>query len=1320
MTEAQDITPTLGADFLVCGIEGQRCAVLNVLRERKVSAVTEGLVLLGQQTIKVPSVLHDTGATDHNYISPDLFVKLKTFVSQSDIRSIKGAVLLGDASTTKPIDTEIRLLVRFWDPGGMAHQGTAWFQVFKTGHDMIIGFPTIVDTFLDLMVALLRDGAERRAEQRDAGEILFDALSHIIDLGDGNIPRSADLIPAWSHPLQEAEEEAELYIPVNFEAALYFLSVSPEEAVSDFIALLDTHVSKEFKEAENIIELLSKTHIKQFIPDNWEGIRGIPLLELDWIEETVGSLRSVLQSRPVNPRLFADAAKEFQRLRTYHYRESKSPVASPLVIAPKATAPYIRFCGDYSVKINKHIRVPHGYIPRVEHEIERIKRYKVFADLDLTTAFHQVKLGPVTSARLSVVTPWGQFEPVFMPEGVAPASIVLQDVMRKLFEDFSEWTIVMFDNILIMADDFRDLYDKCKIFLKRCEERNVILKMAKSFIGFREVKFFGYHITSDHFELGEDRKDVIRRLPFPNTVKATQSFLGVGIFFQKFVPHYATKVAPMYDMTKQNFIWDEKTWKYDYRGAFEDAKKAILDALKLYFPDYNLRWIMRTDASNFGVGGVLLQVFIDKDGNNILQPIGFVSKKFSEQASQWATIQQECFGIYFTVNKFAYYVRGKFFELETDHANLQWMENSDTPMIVRMRVYIQGFVHYMRHIPKAHNILADWWSRTQLSEVSTLNFLLWLCCANEVSAFSFILSHHGIEGSAGETLSILQEATIWSVENIENEVTDQNEAISKIREAFKAVHNGRLGHHGARRTWLALNESFPGHSISFEVVRDLVMSCPVCQKDRLRMANSIKPMYRSIKQENFRKAIGIDHVTITPADEDGNNVLTVVVNLFNGLARMYPYKTISAENTAISIFKYQCAHGLFDEIHTDPGIDFKAKLTSELEKYLGVTHVFSLVDRHQSNGVERVIQEILRHIRALVYEERLIAKWSQFPVLSIIEYIVNTTPLSERGGYTAYQLTFGTADQLYYVFKEAVQNSSSLKWPDLVAQLDENIRTVRDASRKYQQALINERTLKAGEIHNSFQKGDFITLKTEGMRKSKLTPKFRGPYEVIQQIKNDVECRHLSTGAVDFLDVEKVQLFDSSREDAIEAANWDADSYRVAGIKAWRGDVWHRTTMEFLVVYADGDELWMRFNTDSNNISKTSIFEDYCRSKPELYVLVYTIVQAQKIRRDRNKERITTLKPGDVFYLDLRSYGWLWYRNLGLIDADTKTYVTECYVLEFASKETKVFIEDRTLNIEFWYRNFDVTCHAYRRDLSRGEVLVDSKLLVDFPQILKR
>ena len=76
-------------------------------------------------------------------------------------------------------------------------------------------------------------------------------------------------------------------------------------------------------------------------------------------------------------------------------------------------------------------------------------------------------------------------------------------------------------------------------------------------------------------------------------------------------------------------------------------------------------------------------------------------------------------------------------------------------------------------------------------------------------------------------------------------------------------------------------------------------------------------------------------------------------------------------------------------------------------KYLGLeTHVVSLVDRHESNGVERVIREILRHLSALVNEERTRSRWARKTTIKCIEFILNNSQLSEKGNYTAYTLMY--------------------------------------------------------------------------------------------------------------------------------------------------------------------------------------------------------------------------------------------------------------------------------------------------------------------------
>jgi hypothetical protein len=137
------------------------------------------------------------------------------------------------------------------------------------------------------------------------------------------------------------------------------------------------------------------------------------------------------------------------------YVDSYSPIASPLVVAPKATKPFIRLCGDYRW-VNQYKKTAQYYIPHVMKELEMAAGYSYFIDLDLTNAFHQIVLSKETNEILSVTTPWGLKRPVFLPEGVAPASGILQRMVMALFEDFSDWMVRLFDNVLVLCDSFDD------------------------------------------------------------------------------------------------------------------------------------------------------------------------------------------------------------------------------------------------------------------------------------------------------------------------------------------------------------------------------------------------------------------------------------------------------------------------------------------------------------------------------------------------------------------------------------------------------------------------------------------------------------------------------------------------------------------------------------------------------------------------------------------------------------------------------------------------------------------------------------------------
>ena len=69
---------------------------------------------------------------------------------------------------------------------------------------------------------------------------------------------------------------------------------------------------------------------------------------------------------------------------------------------------------------------------------------------------------------------------------------------------------------------------------------------------------------------------------------------------------------------------------------------------------------------------------------------------------------------------------------------------------------------------------------------------------------------------------------------------------------------------------------------------------------------------------------------------------------------------------------------------------------------------------------------------------------------------------------------------------------------------------------------------------NRYRPGDFVLLPPTKLA----SPSYTGPFEVIQQTKNDVECRHLvmgNIGSCAFL----MKLFTGTHEEAYKAAPLD-------------------------------------------------------------------------------------------------------------------------------------------------------------------------------------
>ena len=1135
-----------------------------------------------------------------------------------------------------------------------------------------------------------------------------------------------DLRRPWQELLERApEEDATPFVGMFGELpmdprSLAFMETSIDEARAEYLREISTRpvvaspaptptagssdapakspkrgrFAPEMYDVPGFVEFLRDVAIKIFVPMDWTGIK-VPPIEFSFDPNMEKSHRA--KARPINPLRLEMVRTEVERLKHYHLKPSTSPIVSPISDADKATAPFVRVCGDYRY-INTKILTEHQHIPLVRHELEKFAKFKFFVDLDMANSFHQFKLGLKTSNMLSIITPWGTFRPVYLPEGVSPASGVLQANMREIFKDFREWCVVIFDNFCIGGDSYEDIFEKFKRFARRCIDYNIVLKFSKCFFGWRDVMFFGYKCDGEGYQIDDDRKAAVRAIPFPTgltpKIRTTrmQAFLGFALYFSYFVEHYSILAAPLYDMTVKGFDWDESKWlNVDYRALFDAFKELLCDSFKLIYPDWELPWILQADASRVGVGAILFQVRSttdDSTGAAVLrrEPIACISYKFSGAAVNWAVIKQEMYAIHWAVDKLQYYLRYKPFQVQTDHSNLLQMEKSSVAIITRWRLSLQCYpILSIIHVAGKENIAADFLSRVaecdydMLSEDSKkqLSYLSLAVLANAPSTSD--IEFDELEGfTPQQRLQFITSressmscergadprnecddvycnnccddfAQLCNIEPIIDTAPDIITDMSRRRleaDAFtervpewdavlKDFHSGPALHWGALRTWKNMQESVV-HKIPFEYVKFYIRNCGTCQKFRKTLTNyRIEPVVRHLKVSSARSTLGMDGFSVTPPDIHGNNYMHVVVNMFTKHVYLYVCKDKTATTGADSIVTYMALFGRHDRLMTDPGSDYTSKVVDELNKYLSYTHRFSLVGRHESNGTEPTNRELKRHIQTLVFDANLADRWSEPRVIALIAMEINSHQSSESG-FSAFDLVFGTKSREYFAQLGAESLLPADRYSDYIRQLDQDISNLHECSREFQLKIAQSRATDISTPRNHWQPGDLVLLDNLDPANKIQAPRL-GPFKVVEHVtnKNEVFLVNLNDKVVLPFFVGRLSLYTGTIDEALKGARADRDQHLILRLSGYRGDVETRQTLEFRVEFTDGTIVWKLFDRD---LAGTAQLESYCVSLPQLRPLLVNASEAAKQRSALSKLATADTHPeGTVIFVDIRT-----------------------------------------------------------------------------------
>ena len=115
----------------------------------------------------------------------------------------------------------------------------------------------------------------------------------------------------------------------SFPDFLSFMEMGYTESLQAYLDVLEYHVHSEYAKKTEITHLLWTKGVKVFVSQNWDGIKAKPL-HINFIEGMPAAMKP--KARPVNPKLFEHAKREFDRLISYIYVRCDGPVASPLVI----------------------------------------------------------------------------------------------------------------------------------------------------------------------------------------------------------------------------------------------------------------------------------------------------------------------------------------------------------------------------------------------------------------------------------------------------------------------------------------------------------------------------------------------------------------------------------------------------------------------------------------------------------------------------------------------------------------------------------------------------------------------------------------------------------------------------------------------------------------------------------------------------------------------------------------------------------------------------------------------------------------------------
>ena len=416
--------------------------------------------------------------------------------------------------------------------------------------------------------------------------------------------------------------------------------------------------------------------------------------------------------------------------------KSDSKFASRIHMTLKPGKDEIRFAWDCR-KINELLAKLPPNLPNMVEQLQKQCGSRYFTSTDAAKGYHQLALTPETRKLLAVWMDDGLYEPNRLTEGAKNSGTHYQaavnTALQSLQDEVRNATSNYLDDFLVGGADFETYLANTRAFFLMCRKFGITLHPRKTALGYDKAKMVGHEVGKIDGQYGKSRihesnlKPLADALP-PGNKQELQRFLGLCNYARSHVAGYSHIAHPLTKLTG-NQPW---TWGPTQQVAFEQLKEAVVKGFPLHIADYSRPFYLYSDASDFGMGAVLVQISGDDVKDQDLskvpperkQIVAFYSAAFDDAMARRPIYYREARAMIWSMGKAKRHLELSQHPIVmvTDHNPLLWIQATNRGTVTSWLLEEAAELDFrVVYIPGPKNSDADAVSRPPIVRPSVLN-----------------------------------------------------------------------------------------------------------------------------------------------------------------------------------------------------------------------------------------------------------------------------------------------------------------------------------------------------------------------------------------------------------------------------------------------------------------------------------------------------------------------------------------------------------------------------------------------------------------------